>query len=148
SFDVSSNAAVQLALSAPATSNAGSAFSVTLTALDALGNTATGYLGTVHFTKSDSGAGSAVPANYTFVAGDAGVHTFTNGVTLVTGGSRTVTATDTTSPSITGSASVNVNAGPATHYSLAAPASTNAATPFTVTLTALDAFGHTATGYL
>src|SRR5439155_19787458 len=69
-------AAVILTVSAPASSTAGQAFSITVTAKDAFGNTATGYLGTVHFTKSDSGIGSAVPANYTFVAADSGVHTF------------------------------------------------------------------------
>src|SRR5262249_49923418 len=76
--------------------------SITVTALDQFNNTATGYLGTVHFTKSDPGTGSAVPADYTFVAGDNGVHTFTNGVTFVTAGSQSITATDTVTSSITG----------------------------------------------
>src|SRR5262249_58452174 len=69
-------------VSAPASSTAGNAFNVTVTALDAYGNTATGYTGTVHFTSGDSQA--SLPSNYTFVGGDAGVHTFTNGVTLKT----------------------------------------------------------------
>ena len=34
-----------------------------------------GYTGTVHFTSSDTAA--VLPANYTFVAGDNGVRTFT-----------------------------------------------------------------------
>src|SRR5262249_25481131 len=71
-------------------------------------NTATGYLGTVAFTKSDSAAGSSAPPPYTFVAADNGVHTFTNGVTLVTPGSQTVTATDTHTASITGKATIAV----------------------------------------
>jgi hypothetical protein len=50
-----------------------------------------------------------VPADYTFVAADNGAHTFTNGVTLVTASSQTVTATDTTNNSITGSGSITVN---------------------------------------
>ena len=50
------------------------AHNVTVTALDAYGNMATGYTGTVHFTSSDGQA--VLPANYTFIAGDAGVHTF------------------------------------------------------------------------
>ena len=50
------------------------AHNVTVTAKDAYGNMATGYTGTVHFTSSDGQA--VLPANYTFVAGDAGIHTF------------------------------------------------------------------------
>src|SRR5207248_2214232 len=41
------------------------------------------------------GTGAILPANHTFVGGDAGVYTATNGVTLKQAGSRTVTATDT-----------------------------------------------------
>src|SRR2546421_6022242 len=49
-------------------------------------NVATGYVGTVHF--SGGGTGAALPANYTFVAGDSGTHTFSN-VTLTQAGART-----------------------------------------------------------
>jgi hypothetical protein len=73
---------------------------------DAYGNTVTGYTGTVHFTSSDGQA--VLPANYTFTATDAGVHTFSGGVTLKTVGSQTVTVTDTLTTSLFGSASVNV----------------------------------------
>src|SRR5205807_4653193 len=45
-----------------------------VTALDQFGNTDTNYGGTVHFTKSDAGTGSAVPADYAFVAADHGTH--------------------------------------------------------------------------
>src|SRR5205807_889879 len=113
-----------ITVTAPASTTAGQAFSTTVTALDQFNNTATGYLGTVHFTKSDSGAGSSVPGDYTFVVGDNGVHTFTNGVTFVTAGLRTITATDTVTGSITGSANVTVNPAAATHYTVTAPAST------------------------
>src|SRR5207249_3895256 len=92
---VAAAAATHLGVSAPGAATAGGAFSVTVTALDQFNNTAKGYTGTVHFTRTDSGSGSAVPADYTFVAGDNGVHTFSNGVTLVTAGGQTATATDT-----------------------------------------------------
>ncbi|OYV95733.1 MAG: hypothetical protein B7Z73_02000, partial [Planctomycetia bacterium 21-64-5] len=88
---VSPAAAAILTVSAPANATAGSAFNVTLTAKDAYGNTATGYTGTVTFTSTDGAA--VLPSNYTFVGGDAGVHTFS--VTLKTAGNRTITATDT-----------------------------------------------------
>ena len=56
-----------------------------MTALDQAGNIATGYTGKVHFTKSDTNASAAVPADYTFVGSDNGVHVFTGGVTLASG---------------------------------------------------------------
>src|SRR5207248_8014984 len=102
---------------------------------------------TVHFTKSDGGGGSAVPANYSFVGGDGGVHSFSNGATLVTAGLQSVTATDTITGTIAGTANVTVNPAAATHYSVSAPGSATAGSAFTVTVTALDAFNNTATGY-
>jgi hypothetical protein len=72
-----------------------------VTAFDAYGNTATGYLGTVHFTSSDGAA--VLPANYAFLAGDHGTRMFTNAVTLRTVGMQSVTATDIGTPSIAGS---------------------------------------------
>jgi hypothetical protein len=38
-----------------------------------------------------------LPAAYTFTAADAGVHTFSGGLTLITPGNQTITATDTAS---------------------------------------------------
>ena len=78
------------------------AFSVTVTAMDQFGNTATGYTGTVHFTSSDGAVGVILPGDYTFTGGDAGVHTFSSAVTLVTTGGQTVTATDKNTGSIHG----------------------------------------------
>ena len=60
---------------------AGSAYSVTVTALDAFNHIAISYAGTVHFTKSDSTSGTVVPGDYTFVSGDDGVHAFTGTLT-------------------------------------------------------------------
>jgi|GEM_PF-3374892 hypothetical protein len=86
---------------------AGTSQSFTVTAKDAYGNIATGYVGTVHFTSSDSHA--VLPANYAFVAADKGVHVFT--ATLKTVGTQSITATDTIAPSITGTQSgIRVNA--------------------------------------
>ncbi|MFO0953221.1 MAG: hypothetical protein U0835_19110 [Isosphaeraceae bacterium] len=66
----------------PATLAAGSTYSVTVSALDAVEAVGTGYTGTIHFSSSDVQAG--LPADYTFTADDAGVHTFN--VTLRTAG--------------------------------------------------------------
>ena len=130
-------------VSAPSSATAGSSFNVTVTAKDVFGNTATAYTGTVHFTSSDGLAG--LPANYTFTAGDAGVHTFS--ATLKTAGSRSITATDTATASVTGSATVAVNAAAASTYQVSAPSNGTAGSAFNVTVTAKDAFGNTATGY-
>src|SRR5205814_2095514 len=101
--------ATQLSVTAPASATTGTAFSITVTAQDQFGNTITNYTGTVHFTSSDGAA--TLPANYTFVGGDNGIHTFSNGVTLNTAGSKTVTATDpVTGGGISGSATVAVKA--------------------------------------
>jgi sugar lactone lactonase YvrE len=102
---VTAAAATHLSITAPATASIGVAVSVTVTALDAYGNIATGYLGTIHFTSNDSKA--ILPSNYTFVAADAGVHTFT--VTFKSTGTETLTATDTHTGSIKGSASVKAS---------------------------------------
>src|SRR5207248_2831425 len=114
--------ATHLILSAPPSATAGKTFSVTVRALDAYNNTATGYTGTVHFTKSDGGSGSGVPADYTFLASEGGVHSFSNGVILVSTPSQTVSATDTSNSSITGTSNaVTVKAASATHLMVGAP---------------------------
>jgi hypothetical protein len=91
----------------PSPTIAGAAHNITVTALDSSGNTATGYRGTVHFASSDAAA--ILPANYTFTAGDSGVHVFS--VTLRTVGTRSVTVTDTVTASITGSQTAIVVTG-------------------------------------
>jgi hypothetical protein len=135
---VGPGAAAHLSLSAPSSSNAGSPFTVKVTALDSYNNTASGYLGTIHFTSSDGAA--TLPANYTFVTADYGVHSFTNGVTLRRAGSQTVTATDTVISSIQGTATVNVTGtAAATHFGIAAPSTVTAGIPYSLSVTALDA---------
>jgi streptogramin lyase len=129
---------------------AGTPFNVTVTAQDLYGNTTAGYRGTVDFTSNDTAA--TLPTDYSFTAADNGVHTF-SGVILRT--SRyplvtSITATDTVTGSITGSAGVRVLAAPATHFLLSTAAANPdiAGTPFEVTVTAQDPYGNTDTGYL
>ncbi len=133
-------AATHFAVSAPATATAGSAVSVTLTALDAFNNTATGYTGTVHFTATDGAA--ALPVNSTLTNGSG-----TFSATLKTPGAQTITAIDTVSSSITGNSSIAVSAASATHFAVSAPVTATAGSPFSFTVTALDPFNNTATGY-
>jgi hypothetical protein len=105
---VVAGAAVSLSVSGfPNPATAGIAGNLTVLALDAFGNLAGSYRGTVHFTSNDTGA--TLPANYTFLAGDGGVHSFV--ATLVAAGTRTLTATDTVTATITGTQTVTVNPG-------------------------------------
>jgi Bacterial Ig-like domain (group 3) len=73
----------------PAADHIGAAHTVTVTAEDGSGTAIAGYTGTVTLSSSDAHA--TLPAAYTFVASDNGVHTFA--VTLNTGGTQTITAT-------------------------------------------------------
>jgi hypothetical protein len=99
--------ATHFRVTAPTTATAGTAFSVTVTALDQLNNLVP-YIGRVHFTSSDPAA--SLPNDYTFTAGDVGQHTFR--MTLRTAGARTITVTDTTTSLLTGSESVSVSQAP------------------------------------
>jgi hypothetical protein len=92
--------------SAPASLKSGSKFSVTPTVEDAYGNVLTGYTGTVHLSSSDSTA--SLPKNYTFTAGDAGVHTFTN-LVLRKRGTQTLSVTDTQNSALTATDSISVS---------------------------------------
>ena len=113
----------------------------TVTALDATNATATSYVGTVHFTSSDSAA--VLPADATLTAG---VGTFS--ATLKTAGSQTISATDTVTSSVTGTSNpITVTAAAATHFFLSAPTTATAGAPLQFTVTALDSFGNTATTY-
>jgi uncharacterized repeat protein (TIGR01451 family) len=138
---VTAGAATHFAVSAPASAVAGSAFNFTITALDQFNNTATSYAGTVQFTSTDPNA--TLPPNTTLTNG-----TGTFGATLKTVGNRTITATDTTTSSITGTSNtITVTAAAATHFSVSAPANAVAGNTFNFTVTALDQFNNTTTGY-
>ena len=129
----------------PSPTTAGASQSFTVRALDSNGNTAIGYTGTVHFTSSDVQA--VLPANYTFVTADNGVHTF-NG-TLGTVGTQSISATDTANGGITGTQSgIVVNAGPTAQLLVSGyPTPVIAGTSHPFSVTAQDAFGNLTTGY-
>jgi hypothetical protein len=96
---------LHLNVTAPANAVPGTPFSVTVTAKNADSSTATDYLGTVHFTSSDSKA--TLPPDYTYITGDAGTHTF-SGVVLRHTSTQSITASDTVTPFVTGSTTVAV----------------------------------------
>ncbi len=120
----------------PGVSRAGKRLTFTIQAVDAFGNLATGYTGNVHVTSSDVSA--VLPANTTLTHGSGTVE-----VTLRTTGLRTVTATDTANPTITGTSNnVNVVPSQVTDLDVAAPATVTAGVPFSITVTARDPYGN------
>ena len=127
----------------PATT-AGVAHSFTVTALDAFGNIATGYTGTVAFSSSDPIA--SLPTNYTFTAADAGVHTFTG--TLKRAGTQLIQAIDTVNGSIIGAENgIAVTAAAVTHFAISGPTSVTQGVGFKITVSAVDDFGNVNAGY-
>ena len=132
----------------PNPNTAGLAGDVTVTAKTPSGNVATSYVGTVHFTSNDGLA--VLPADYTFVPADNGVHTFPSGATLKTAGSTlSITATDTVTPTIAGSQSgITVLPGAATTMTVAGFPSPHAVgVAGSVTVTVKDAYNNLATNY-
>jgi hypothetical protein len=130
----------------PSPTNAGDLGVFSVTAHDPYGNVATGFRGTVHCTSSDAQA--QLPANYTFMAGDNGVHYFA--AILKTAGTQAITATDTVTSSITGTqAGIIVNPAGVDHLKVTTTAFNPdiAGTPFDVTVTAFDQYNNVATGY-
>ena len=142
---VTPNVATHLSVVTATSFVAGASHTLTVTALDAYGNVATGYTGAIHFSSSDSHA--VLPADHTFVGADKGIHAFSGGLILKTAGSRSVTATDKAHATITGSQTVSVTPNVATHLSVVTANPFVAGATHTVTVTALDAYGNIATGY-
>ncbi|HXD88767.1 MAG TPA: VCBS repeat-containing protein, partial [Urbifossiella sp.] len=95
-FEVINGAAAKISMNLPSGIVAGTAFSVTVNIVDAYGNNAKNYFGTIHFADSLSSLG--LPPDYTFTAADAGGHTFT--VTLPTAGNQTFSVADKVNASL------------------------------------------------
>jgi hypothetical protein len=81
-------------LTVPDTVAAGTPFDGTVQAVDAFGQVAFGYTGTVTFRVTDPDPAVVLPPDYTFTAGDQGRHTFSGGFTLITPGMWTLTVAD------------------------------------------------------
>jgi uncharacterized delta-60 repeat protein len=128
----------------PSALTAGLTRTFTVWADNAVVALASGYTGTVHFTSSDPLA--VLPADYTFTAGDQGVHTFS--ATFKTAGTQSLTATDTGTGSLAASQTgIVVNAMMVSHFGINAPPSVTSGVAFSLTVTALDAYGNVATGW-
>jgi len=109
--------ATHFSVTAPASANAGTAFNLTVTALDASNNVVIGYSGTVHFTSTDAQA--VLPANSRLANGTA-----TLSATLKSAGGQTITGADTAAPSITGTSSSIKVAAAASRFQITGPMGT------------------------
>jgi pseudomonalisin len=117
--------ATHLSVTAPSSAVASRAFGISVTALDANNNTATGYSGTVHFTNSDPTAN--LPADSKLTKG-----TGTFQAILNTGGNQTIKATDTVTSSIFGTSGAISVSTVAANFSASA---TSGKVPLTVHFT-------------
>ncbi|HYV48249.1 MAG TPA: Ig-like domain-containing protein, partial [Myxococcaceae bacterium] len=96
--------AVQYSVTLPTATFSGTSTPVTIRALDAVDQVATGYNGNANLSSTDPGA---TLSPVTFTAGVANTN-----VTFATAGLQTLTATDSVTPTLTGSAQTTVSAGP------------------------------------
>lgn len=126
------------------TLNPGQQFSIPVTIQSDRGLPLLTYTGTVHFSSTDPKA--VLPPDYTFSFADAGSHNFV--VSLDTPGTQSITAVDTKSPLMTGSASYTVSASTAASFTVAIPGNAVAGTAIPVFVTARTAqSSDVATGY-
>jgi hypothetical protein len=113
-----------------------------VTAIDQFDNIANDYTGTVHFTSSDGAA--ELPPDATLTNG-----TGTFSASFKTDGSQTIVATDTQVSAITETSNaIALSAAAANHFTVTAPDNATVDTSVSITVTALDAFNNTVTGYV
>ena len=128
---------------------AGTAFQVVVVAHDSTGAAVPGYRGTVRFASTDPNA--TLPANYTFVAADNGVHTFT--ITLRTvsrppSRGQVVLVQDTANANLWAGDSIAVDATATSRLAVVTEAATvRAGSAFNVVVAALDAHGNITPDY-
>ncbi|MFZ0739769.1 MAG: hypothetical protein WBL70_00185 [Candidatus Acidiferrales bacterium] len=133
--------ATHFAVTGPSNATTGISFNFGVTALDASNNTVMTYSGTVHFTSTDAQA--SLPANSTLTNGTGSFL-----ATLKTLGSQTITATDTTTASITGTSNLlMVVTNAPTHFSVGAPEGANPGYAINLYVSALDAANNVAPTY-
>src|SRR5271169_252939 len=131
--------ATHFSVTAPAAVSIGEFFNLTVTALDAANNVATGYSGTVRFSSTDPLIGLAG----TPLTGG----TLTTSVEFATAGNQTITVSDLVDAHITGTSNyISVTLGVA-RFQVTSAEDASTGTSFNFKLTALDGSGHTFPGY-
>jgi hypothetical protein len=143
---VKAAAAKKFSVPTPSEQEAGTSFNVILTATDEWGNTATSYAGKKTITWSEpanspSGKAPSYTASVTFTAG-VGAAASTK---LYDAQSTTLKAKEGTIEGTTGA--FTVRAAVAKKFTVPMPSEQEAGVAFNVTLTAIDEYSNTATGY-
>ncbi|MGO9464150.1 MAG: C2 family cysteine protease [Isosphaeraceae bacterium] len=131
SFTVTGGAATTLSVTAPTSIRAGAHFTVTVTAADAFGNPATGYVSLAHGLLETVAALSNGQAQFPETLDGAG----------------TVQFDAYAASGATALANVTVTPGPESTFQVVVPSAVTAGVPFNVSVTAVDAYGNTATSY-
>jgi hypothetical protein len=144
-FTIKAGSASSFSVPAQSERTAGTAFNVTVTALDAWHNTAKSYAGAKTLTwsgpsSSPSGQAPSYPATVTFTTG-AG----TASIKLYDAQSTTLKAKEGTLEGVTGV--FTVKAGATKKFSVPTPSEQEAGVAFNVTLTATDEWGNLTNGY-
>jgi hypothetical protein len=98
---VSAAAATHFTIVGPSSVSNLSSFNITVKAMDAFGNIATGYRGTVNFSSSNSNDIPFLPSSYTFTGSDNGMHTF--GLRVLGSGQHTISVFDFNNKNVQGS---------------------------------------------
>jgi hypothetical protein len=138
---VSPQGATHFLVTVPSTSVAGGTITFTVTALDAFNSPVPTYKGTVHFTSNDPRAG--LPANAKLVNG---VGTFS--AILYKAGADTITATDTVTPSITGTSKAdNVSVGATARFRFFIRSTVATGNPEPFSIQAQDLYGNPTPSY-
>ncbi len=138
-----------LVQASPATVTAGTPLLYSVTAVSAGGQTVTGYSGTVTLTTSDVGApfisqGTLLPTSATI---SGGVGYFLAVLDRVGSGTQTITATDSVN-NLTGTGTFTVTPAATSQFVVSgAPAGTLTGSPFSLTVTAEDAYGNLTPAY-
>ena len=144
-YDNRTGGAVGFTVSAPQQVTAGANVSVTVTAVDALGNPVPDFLGTVDLDNNPTGSTALnLSGQYTFTAADNGRHTFLFS-NLTQAGANTLSVFAVGMPTAT--APVTVVPAALSKFAFATPPSVSAGTPFSYTVTAEDKFDNVTTGY-
>lgn len=135
----------QFTFSATSEPTAGTAFNVSLTAIDEWGNTTTGYAGSKTLSwsgpsSSPSGKAPTYPATVTFTAGVG-----TASIKLYDSQSTTLKAVEGAIEGMSGV--LSVKAAAVKKLTVPTPVEQEAGVAFNVTLTAIDEYGNVATGY-
>src|SRR5581483_3895147 len=138
-------AATHFKLVRTSTAQAGTSFTVTVTAVDDLNHVDRTYRGTVHFSSTASPL-AVLPGDYTFTSTDNGTHTLT--VTLNRAGVQTLTVADTLTPAVKSAKDITVAPGALSGFLVSGyPGSTRINVTNSFSVVALDDFGNTVKSY-